>query len=55
MGNKKKFKGFTGRKRCSGGEFYSFRKGIATIPGYYYKGKSVKITLKEFNQLQRGE
>lgn len=53
MGNKKKFKGFTGRKRCNNGEFYSFRKGIAQVPNFYMKGRPVYITLKEFNQLQK--
>jgi hypothetical protein len=47
--------GFSGKKKCSNGEIYTFKKGIAIIPGFKMKGKPVKITLGEYNGLQKND
>ncbi|MCK9369222.1 hypothetical protein M0R04_04725 [Candidatus Dojkabacteria bacterium] len=39
------------RKKCSDGEYYTFRNGFAVVPGVTFKGKPVLITLKEFKEL----
>lgn len=49
----KKLKPFSGRKRCSAGELYVFKKGIATVPGMWFKTlwegiRPVTITFAEF-------
>ena len=40
------------RKRCPDGELYTFKKGVAGVPGMRTKTRGVMlITLKEFNEL----
>lgn len=35
------------------GETYKFRRGVAAIPGTYFQGRPMTITLKEFNEFKR--
>jgi len=46
-----KFKGFTGVKRCADGDTYRFKKGVAIVPGVWFMKRPLKITLKEFKEL----
>jgi hypothetical protein len=33
------------------GEVYTFRNGVAKVPGCNYRGKPMMITLKEYKEL----
>lgn len=44
---------FSGKKRCSAGEVYNFRNGWAEVPGLRIEGQPVKISIKEFNEVNR--
>jgi hypothetical protein len=48
----KKIKGFSGIKKCSNGEVYVFKNGTATVPNFRMKSIPVKISIKDFKQLQ---
>lgn len=37
----------------SDGEKYTFRNGVAKVPGAFFKKKQMVITLGEFKQLER--
>jgi hypothetical protein len=44
-----KIKPFSGQKRCKEtGEVYTFRKGVAEVPGMMIGGKPATITIHEF-------
>lgn len=49
----KKLKPFSGKKRCQQGETYTFKKGVAVVPGMSFQRKPVKISLIEFNKLNK--
>lgn len=48
-----KIKPFSGKKRCKDGEVYTFKKGVAIVPGLQFYGRPVKITLAEFKELNK--
>jgi hypothetical protein len=48
-----KVKMFSGTKRCSCGERYNFRKGIAVVPGVTFSGKPLQISIHEFINLMQ--
>jgi hypothetical protein len=48
----KKVKGFSGIKKCSVGEVYFFRDGVAVVPGVLIFGRPVMISISEFKKLQ---
>ena len=51
-----KIKLYDVRKRCPDGELYTFKKGVAVVPGMRTKTRgAMLITLKEFNELTQGE
>lgn len=37
--------------KMNDGERYVFKNGVAKVPGVRWKGKTMTITLKEFNEL----
>jgi hypothetical protein len=40
------------RKQCPDGDIYTFKNGVATVPGMHYKNrKPYTITLKEFKEM----
>lgn len=41
------------RKQCPDGDIYTFKNGVAIVPGMYQKNprKPYTITLKEFKEL----
>ena len=44
-------KGFTGKKTCKDGEIYTFKNGIAIVPGFLLFRKPVLITLAQFKEI----
>lgn len=40
-------------KKYDGSDIYLFVGGVAVVPGCWYLGSPMKVTLKEFNDLKR--
>lgn len=55
MGNRPKMKKFNGTLTCKDGEEYTFKHGKAVVPGFLMNHRTVKITYKEFKEMNNGD
>lgn len=53
MAKFKRSRGMPVIKKCNNGDTYRFIGGVAIVPGCRFQGKPMKITLKEFRELNQ--